>query len=228
MGEPFLIGYARVSTDDQELRLQIDALTRYGVPPDQIIQEKSSGGKMDRKGLRFLLKALREGDRVVVWKLDRLGRSLTGVIEVVEQIHAAGAELHSITEKIDTSSAMGRAFFHITLVFAELERSMISERTKAGMAARKAADPTIKWGSKHLITDYPKRMKHVQGLYNAGYFTLEDRPSETHPDAVISKGMTAGTLMAEINAVDVKDAPKIKNAETVRRWLRAGATGLTR
>ena len=228
MEEPFLIGYARVSTDDQELRLQIEALTRYGVPEQQIIQEKASGGKMDRQGLRRLLKSLRSGDQVVVWKLDRLGRSLTGVIDVVEQIHAKGAELHSITEKIDTSSAMGRAFFHITLVFAELERSMISERTKAGMAARKAEDPGIKWGMKHFIKDYPERMKHVQGLYNAGHFSLQDRPGKNHPNAVIVKDMTAAQLMAEVNAVQVEGARPVTNAETVRRWLRDGAPGLER
>lgn len=230
MQEPFLIGYARVSTEDQDLRLQIEALERYGVPRDQIIDEKASGGRMDRKGLKGILKSLREGDQVVVWKLDRLGRSLTGVIEVVEQIHAKGAELHSITEKIDTSSAMGRAFFHITLVFAELERSMISERTKAGIAARLAADPDAKWGAMHFLSDVPERMEHVQGLYNGGEFRIESRPSEAHPDAVLIKGMTAQGLLMEINAVPLKTkgVKPIKNAETVRRWLRSGAPGLER
>ncbi len=98
---------------------------------------------------------------------------------------------------------------------------MISERTKAGIAARKAADPDLKWGAKHWFLDHPKRQKHIQGLYNAGEFHLVSRGS----GGVMVKGMTAGALMAEANAAD-SEAKPVKNTESIRRWLREGAKGL--
>lgn len=222
MEDRFLVGYARVSKDDQDLSLQIDALTRYGVPPNSIIQEKMSGKSLSNRKLAKMLDHLRRGDRVVVWKLDRLGRSVKDMITVVERIEEAGADLVSLTEGVDTSTAMGRFFFHIIASIAELERGMISERTKAGMAARKAADPDVKWGAKHWFMDHPKRQAHIQGLYNAGEFHLVSRMG----GGVTIKGMTAGALMAEANAADPEAKP-VKNAESIRRWLRDGARGLT-
>ncbi|MEY1555349.1 recombinase family protein [Yoonia sp. R2331] len=219
----FLIGYARVSTEDQDLRLQVQAMERYGVPPGRIIKEKMSGKSLRGRKLNTALKYLRPGDRIVVWKLDRLARSVKDMIRVVETIEKAGADLVSLTEGVDTSTAMGRFFFHIIASIAELERGMISERTKAGMAARKAKDPDVKWGAKHWFDDFPKRRKHVQGLYNAGEFTLQPNGK----GGVKIKGMSALALMAEINAPGViGDALPVKNAETIRRWLRAGAPGL--
>lgn len=223
MQDRFLIGYARVSTEDQDLRLQIAALTKYGVPRDQIVEEKASGGTMGRKGIQRILKSLRKGDRVVVWKLDRLGRSLKGVIETIEKIEAAGADLVSITESIDTTSAMGRFFFHIIAAMAELERGMISERTTAGIASARLADPDKHWGRKNYITKYPKRIAHVQKLYDAGDFSLTPRDEE----GFVMHGMTARELTAEINKADPK-APEITNPETIRRWLRHGCDGLER
>lgn len=223
-----LFGYARVSTDDQDLALQLAALARHGVPENYIFSEHASGKTMQRAALKRVVKVMRPGDTLVVWKLDRLGRTLTGVLEMIEALAKDGIDLISVTESFNTQTPMGKAFLQIALVFAELERNMISERTKAGMAARKAADPTVKWGMKHFLADFPDRMKHVQGLYNAGEFTLEARPSEKHPGALFMKGMTAAALMAEVNAVKVKGGRPIKNAETVRRWLREGAPGLTR
>lgn len=221
-------GYARVSTDDQDLTLQIAALEKHGIPPDLIFSEHASGGSMQRKSLAMVLKVLREGDTLVVWKLDRLGRTLTGVLETIEKLNRDGIALVSLTESFDTATPMGKAFLQIALVFAELERNMVSERTKAGMAARKAADPDVKWGAKHFLNDYPERLVHVQRLFDAGQFKLVDRPSETNPSAVFLKGMTAAGLMAEINAVKVEGAKPVGNAETIRRWLRAGAPGLER
>lgn len=222
-----MFGYARVSTDDQEMALQVAALKKHGV--EHIFSEHASGKSMERKSLKRVVKVMRAGDTLVVWKLGRLGRTLTGVLEMIEALNRDGINLVSLTESFDTTSPMGKAFLQIALVFAELERNMISERTKAGMAARKAADPTVKWGARHFLDDYPERMAHVQGLYNAGYFAIEDRPNTKNPEAVIVKGMTAATLMAEVNAVKTKDkARSLKNAETIRRWLRAGAPGLKR
>ena len=91
------VGYARVSTDDQDLRLQIDALVKFGINPNHIIQEKASGGNMDRKMLNLAIDVLRKDETLVVWKLDRLGRSLVGVIEAVARIEAKGANIVSIT-----------------------------------------------------------------------------------------------------------------------------------
>ena len=226
MGMTF--GYARVSTDDQDLALQIAALKKHGVEDDCIFSEHASGKSMQRKSLKLLIKVLRTGDTLIVWKLDRLGRTLAGVLEMIEGLNRDGVSLISITESFDTTTPMGKAFLQIALVFAELERNMISERTKAGMAAKKAADPTAKWGAKHFFTDYNERQKLVQGLYESGDFTLVDRPSENHPKAVIVKGMTAGGLMNHINALNIEGAKPIANAETIRRWLRDGAPGLVR
>lgn len=225
MEDRFLIGYARVSTDEQDLQMQIDALRKYGVPDDMIIQEKISGKSLHNRDLWAKLQYMRAGDRVVVWKLDRLGRSVKDLIELIEFIEGRGGDVVSLTDGIDTTTAMGRFFFHIMAAIAELERGMISERTKEGMASRKAADPDVKWGAPHWFTDNPKRKKHIQGLYNDGEFTLVSSPTPKNPDAVRSKGMTAGALMAEANAED-PEAKKIKNVETVYRWLREGAPGL--
>ncbi len=190
-----------------------------------IIQEKISGKTLKNRAIWRAVQYMRAGDRVVVWKLDRLGRSVKDLIELVEFIEARGGDLVSLTDGIDTSTAMGRFFFHIMAAIAELERGMTSERTIAGMAARKAADPDVKWGAKHWFNDHPKRKDHIQGLYNAGEFTLESRPTPKYKRAVTAKGMTAGALMAEANAAD-PEAKEIKNAESVRRWLREGAPGL--
>lgn len=225
MEDRFLIGYARVSTEDQDLRLQLDALRRYGVPEERIISEKRSGRSLEKRSLGQVLELMRAGDRLVVWKLDRLGRSVKDLIEIIERIESIGADLVILTEGVDTSTAFGRFFFHIMASIAELERGMISERTKAGMAARKAADPGVKWGAPHWFTDCPKRKKHIQGLYNAEEFTLVAAPTPKNPNAVKAKGMSAAAIMAEANAID-PDAKTIMNAETVRRWLREGAPGL--
>ena len=229
MDDRFLIGYARVSTDDQDLRLQRDALVRYGVPERRIIEEKRSGKSMNRPEFQRIMKALREGDRVVVWKLDRLGRNLKGVIETIEAIEAAGADLVSLTENIDTTSAMGRFFFHIIAAMAELERGMISERTTAGIKSARLANPERVWGRQDYIVSRPGRMAHLQALYDAGDFTLELRQEGDASKGFKLKGMTASDIMAELNAPEVKNgSPKIGNPETIRRWAREGCAGLDR
>jgi DNA invertase Pin-like site-specific DNA recombinase len=130
------IGYARVSTDDQLLNLQIDALKAAGCV--QIYEEQASGKQADRPELAHALKALRKGDTLVVWRLDRLGRSLPHLVESVTAIEALGASFESLTEKIETGSATGRLVFHLFAALAEFERNLISERTKEGLkAARK-------------------------------------------------------------------------------------------
>lgn len=130
------IGYARVSTYDQNLDLQTDALTKAGC--DKIVTDIISGVKADRPGLTELFKYLREGDTVVVWKLDRLGRSVTHLIELVTEINKRNAAFQSLQENIDTTSSMGKLIFHIFGAIAEFERNLIVERTNAGLKAARA------------------------------------------------------------------------------------------
>ncbi|MET0035991.1 MAG: recombinase family protein [Candidatus Thiodiazotropha lotti] len=127
------IGYARVSTQDQSLDLQLDALEAAGC--ERIYKDKARGRSFDRQELQSCLKALRKGDQLVVWKLDRLGRSMKHLIETVEQLNECGVEFISLQEKIDTSSSGGKLVFGVFAALAEFERSLISERTKEGLAA---------------------------------------------------------------------------------------------
>lgn len=130
-----LIGYARVSTDDQNLDLQRDALIRAGVHPGKIYEEYVSGVAKRRPQLTECVKVLGEGDVLVIWKLDRLGRDLIEVVKLASELKDRKVQLRSLTEQIDTTSAYGSFFFHVIAAFAQLERDLISERTKAGLAA---------------------------------------------------------------------------------------------
>lgn len=128
-----LIGYARVSTDDQNLDLQKDALTRSGC--ERILVDQQSGVKAERPGLKAALDYARKGDTLVVWRLDRLSRSLKDLIEIVTQLEARGIGLKSLHEALDTSSSSGKLVFHIFGALAEFERNLIRERTQAGLLA---------------------------------------------------------------------------------------------
>ena len=133
---PRLIGYARVSTDDQDLSLQIDALTKQGIPTTAIFMDKLSGAKIDRPGLAKCLSTLQSGDILVVWRLDRLGRSMRRLITLVEDLRKKGIGFRSINEgAIDTTCASGELIFNIFSALAQFERRLIQERTKAGLAA---------------------------------------------------------------------------------------------
>lgn len=134
-----LIGYGRVSTNDQNPALQRDALLRAGVLPDNLhIDEGWSGAAIKRPKLSLAFKDLRPGDTLVVWKVDRLARSISQLIAHVKAIEDAGANFKSLTENFDTTTPHGRFFFHLIGAMAEWERGMISERTRAGMARLKA------------------------------------------------------------------------------------------
>ncbi|KOO59216.1 DNA invertase [Rheinheimera sp. KL1] len=131
-----ILGYARVSTNDQNPALQIDALKRYGC--ERVFEEKVSAASKVRPQLERLLDSLREGDKVVVWRLDRLGRSIKDLIGLVELFKARGIQFVSLTESIDTSSPAGELIFHIFASVAQFERSLIIERTKSGLNAARA------------------------------------------------------------------------------------------
>src|SRR3954465_11340873 len=126
-----LIGYARVSTADQTLALQQDALKKVGC--DQIFTDTASGALSERKGLEQAISHLREGDTLVVWRLDRLGRSLRHLIDTITALDARGIGFKSITENIDTTTSGGKLVFHIFGALAEFERDIIRERTQAGL-----------------------------------------------------------------------------------------------
>ena len=211
--EPRIYGYARVSTDDQDLALQKAALERYGCT--HIVGEHASGGTMDRDiwNMMLLPGMLRGGDTLVVWKLDRLGRSLSGLLQTIEKLDELGVNLVSITESIDTTSAMGRFFFHIMAAMAEWERAIISERTKAGIAAHKAKGGTM--GRPKHIEDNPKRIKAMQRLDSAGKLRREDG----------SPVMIDAEVLIALNKAD-KDAEPIGSTQTVARWRKAGYPGL--
>ena len=130
------IGYARVSTDDQKLDLQMDALHSAGC--NEIYQDVASGAKVQRSGLDKAIQYIRTGDTLVVWKLDRLGRSLKHLIDVVNDLNTRGVFFKSIRENIDTSNSGGKLTFHLFGALAEFERDIISERTRAGLAAARA------------------------------------------------------------------------------------------
>src|SRR5919202_1788566 len=135
-----LIGYARVSTDEQNLDLQLSALKAAGC--EQIYTDKVSGTKAIRPGLTDALSHLRSGDTFVVWRLDRLGRSLRHLIDTVTDLQDKGIEFKSITETIDTRTSGGKLVFHIFGALAEFEREIIRERTKAGLTAARSRGKT--------------------------------------------------------------------------------------
>lgn len=135
--EPDLVGYARVSKGEEQSNAgQHAALKRAGCR--RVFKEAASGGRWDRPVLKDMLRQLRDGDVVVVWKLDRLSRSLKDLLHIIERIEAAGAGFRSLTESIDTTTPAGRMMMQMVGAFAEFERAMIRERTSAGLAQARA------------------------------------------------------------------------------------------
>ncbi len=155
-----LIGYARVSTTDQTLNLQKDALEQAGC--SNIFTDTISGAKTERVGLEQALAYVRPGDTLVVWRLDRLGRSLRHLIETITTLHDRGIGFKSITENIDTTTSGGKLVFHIFGALAEFEREIIRERTKAGLLAARARGR--RGGRPKALKD--KKIAMAQALYN--------------------------------------------------------------
>jgi len=159
---PFKIGYARVSTIEQDEALQLDALQRACA--DRIFVDRASGSVQDRPGLTSALECARSGDSLVVWRLDRLGRSLRHLIDVVHDLEQRGVALVSLTEQIDTSTPGGRLVFHVFGALAEFERELIRDRTLAGLAAAKARGRT--GGRPTVWTD--AKLKTAQVMRDSG------------------------------------------------------------
>ena len=164
------IGYARVSTKDQNLDLQIDALKKYEC--SEIFYEKVSSGK-DRPELQRLLNYLRTGDIFVVWKLDRVGRSLIELLNIIKNLNDKGVSFVSLSDGIDTSSSMGKFQLSIFGAFSEYEKNLISERTIAGLEAAKKRG--VEGGRpKGLTEETIKKANLVSKLYSLGNFTIVD------------------------------------------------------
>jgi DNA invertase Pin-like site-specific DNA recombinase len=154
-----LIGYARVSTHEQTLALQQDALQKAGC--NKIFTDTASGAKTERKGLDEAIAYVRKGDTLVVWRLDRLGRSLKHLIETISQLDSQNIGFKSLTENIDTTSSGGKLIFHIFGALAEFEREIIRERTQAGLHAGRARGRT--GGRPKALTD--RKLSIAQSLY---------------------------------------------------------------
>jgi DNA invertase Pin-like site-specific DNA recombinase len=174
------IGYARVSTHDQNLALQVDALKAAGC--ERIYDDRVSGSKEDRPGLEKALNALRPGDTLVVWKLDRLGRSIKHLIDVVNSLREQDVAFHSLTEGVDTSTNGGRLIYNIFASLAEFERGLIRERTMAGLEAARARgrkggrpkrlDARKIAHAKRLLEDPDQTVSEVAELLGVGRATL--------------------------------------------------------
>ncbi len=166
-----LIGYARVSTNEQNLDLQRDALRSVGVNPKHLYTDKITGTKAERPGLEAALSHLREGDTLVVWRLDRLGRSLKHLIETVTTLQKQRIGFKSITENIDTSTATGQLVFHLFGALAEFERNLITERTMAGLEAARARG---RKGGRPRLKSTASQIAMAKKLYADKSNTIED------------------------------------------------------
>lgn len=167
-----LLGYARVSTDDQDLSLQIDALEKHGIPKSLIFTDKLSGAKDDRPGLAKCLDSLQGGDVLVVWRLDRLGRSMRHLITLVEDLRSCGVGFRSLNEgAIDTTSASGELIFNIFSALAQFERRLIQERTKAGLAAARARG---RCGGRPRLESEQAKVRAAKKLSGDRSITIDD------------------------------------------------------
>jgi DNA invertase Pin-like site-specific DNA recombinase len=180
-----LIGYARISTHEQTLALQQDALHKAGC--DRIFTDTASGAKAERRGLEEALRYVRKGDTLVVWRLDRLGRSLPHLISTMTDLEERGIGFKSLTENIDTTTSGGKLIFHIFGALAEFERNLIRERTNAGLVAARARG-RIGGRPKALS---PRQIRIAQSLY--------DDPKNSIPEICRTLKISKVTLYRHIN-----------------------------
>lgn len=157
-----LIGYARVSTQDQNLELQTEALQKAGCK--KIFEDRMSGPRAERPGLAQACEGLRSGDTLVVWKLDRLGRSVKHLVDLVGELQQQGVQFKSLTDSIDTGTPSGHFFFHVMASLAEMERELIVERTRAGLEIARQLGRT--GGRKRQMTD--SKIKAAKKLLSSG------------------------------------------------------------
>ena len=185
-GDQMKIGYARVSTEDQNLDSQIDALKKEGC--DDIFSEKVSGASSEREALKKVLTMLREGDTLVVYKLDRLGRTVKQLVSLIEQFQEKGIQFKSIKDTIDTATPNGRFFFHIMSAFSELERELIRERTQPGLSAARARG---KQGGRPTL--------HNQDKKEIAYQMVMEKPHKTVSEIAKALHMSRSTIYRHID-----------------------------
>jgi DNA invertase Pin-like site-specific DNA recombinase len=190
------IGYARVSTQEQNLDLQKDALKKAGC--EKFIVEKASGKNEARTGLEKLREVMRKGDVIVVWRLDRLGRSLSHLIEVMKELEGQGIGFQSLTEEINTTTSGGKLIFHIFGALAEFERNLIRERTKAGLRAARARG---RRGGR------PKRLSAQQRALAVDLF---QQKKHSVGEICSTLGITKPTLYAYVREVGVTRQSRVK------------------
>ena len=187
------IGYVRVSSEEQNLDLQLEAMRQAGC--DKVYEDKASGVTQDRPGLQLALEVLREGDTLVVWKLDRLGRTVKQLVNFVTWFEENGIHLRSLTDSIDTSTPSGRFFFHIMASLSQMERELLLERTRAGLSAARARGRL--GGRKPKMTD--QKLLSAKKLLAAG----------TTPKEVASHlGISVPTLYRWIPGAAAGSLPK--------------------
>jgi DNA invertase Pin-like site-specific DNA recombinase len=189
----YRVGYARVSTFEQIMDLQQDALRKAGC--SRIFTDQVSGAHTEREGLLQTLSFLRAGDTLVVWRLDRLGRSLKHLIETVTILHERGIGFKSLTEQIDTTTSSGKLIFHIFGALAEFERDLICERTQAGLQAARARG---RRGGRPRLLAGAKKLAMVQAMYDDKNNTIEDICQTLH----ISRATLYRYLKANRTAAD--------------------------
>ena len=191
-----IIGYARVSTQDQNPQLQLDALAGAGC--EQVFHETAAGTFRERPELSACLRTLRKGDAMVVWKLDRLARSLKDLVEIIHDLNHRGVGFRSLTESIDTTSSGGRLVFHIFGALAEFEHSLIRERTMAGLAAARARG---RLGGRKPVLSAADVRKAVAMLAD---------PAITKAEVAKHFGVSRVTLNAALKRVDIASGPSVE------------------
>lgn len=184
-----IFGYSRISKEDQSNKLQLAAFDKAGV--ERVYQETASGGRWDRPALHEMLNGLRQGDIVTVWKLDRLSRSLKDLLTIMERIDKAGAGFHSITESVDTTTAAGRMLMQMIGAVAEFERSIIRERTQAGVMAAAAEG---RYGGRPRKTTKKQERDIIDNVLSGRHTAADMARLYEISQATVSRIVAAGRL----------------------------------
>lgn len=201
-----LFGYARVSTPDQNIEVQIEALEKAGVERERMFTDKASGASAIRKGLTECLRSMEKGDVLIIQRLDRLGRSLRQLLDIMDNLDKRGIGLRSLNDSIDTTTAVGRLVVHVVGAIAEFERGLIAERTIAGLKSAKARG--VKIGRDRKAT--PEKIQKAKDLLRQGMSMKQVSKEVKLAESTLYRdipGGAAGLLDDPINDVDLPKPP---------------------